>query len=136
MLTEREEQILREQIRNNTPMPSMNEVRQPLGYQPLVTPLEIERWMKAPKLQPVSLNDDQLVKDKLRGAGFKGQPGEFYSRVGIGRAELIRMSHDQIRAAIERTKDGDDIEPPHNTTAFLPTKPSPAPRGRTAILVG
>lgn len=135
MLNEREEAFLRQQLRDSTPMQSVNPVPSPPRYEDRVTPPQIEKWLKAPKLQPVSINADQLVQDKLRGADFKGSPGEFFATVGVGRAELVKMSSAEIRDAIARAATRDDDVAPPRAMIGLP-KPVPASRGPAIVMVG
>jgi hypothetical protein len=132
-LTAQEEQFLRKQIRDSSPMVSVNPVPPPSREFVAVPPSLLESWRNAPKLQPADLNVDNLVQDKLRCAGFKGSPGEFYSRIGVGRAELVKMSHSDIRAAIERARERDDIRPP---AAAMAISPAATPPRRAIVMVG
>lgn len=116
MFSPREEQLLREQIRDNTPMQviggptTTTHPNQRAGHRQLDKELK-----NLPKLATTSVNGrDDVTPDGLarnyhlenRAKKFmlKGeQLGEFYSRTGLGVAQLVSMSDAEIRRHIELT---------------------------------
>jgi hypothetical protein len=118
-LSEHEESFLRKQIRDSTPMRPVNPMPPQNTFVPYLPDAKIEAWKSEPKLKPVDLNHDTAVEAKLKGAGFKGAPGEFYGTVGLNRQQILAMSANDIRAAIEAARNRDDFQP-HRTTPAAP----------------
>jgi hypothetical protein len=100
-LTQQEEDFIRRQHRDNSPMQSVNGVPQPQRDFLSLPVATLDAWKNEPKMAPKDLNEDPLVESRLRDAGFNGKPGEFYSKVGLSRAQVLSMNKQDLRAAIE-----------------------------------
>ncbi len=102
MLSPREEQILREQIRDNTPMRVVGgptSTAQP-GDREFGRQIN-EQLEKLPKMKPVNLNENPELEYKLRKVMKKGEKlGEFFSRTGLGLAQIMSMSDSEIRSFV------------------------------------
>jgi hypothetical protein len=99
MLTPQEEKVLRQVARERTPMqrPHMAPQSEPnVGKY-----LEGELRRCGSRLPTVNANEDFKVIGKVQHAMRKGeQLMEFYSRTGLGRAQLLVMSKDEISRAV------------------------------------
>ena len=128
MLNEKEEQFLRRQIQENTPLQPVNPMPPPTGFVPLVPDAKIEQWKTEPKMRQVDLNKDDELQKKIKAAGFDGKPGEFYSSVGLSREQALAMSKPDLRTAIERARLRDDVPVPRASLRISPAAQPTRPR--------
>jgi len=132
-LNDSELNFIRRQIRDNSPMVSVNPVPAPQRELALIPPDMLEKCKNAPKLAPVDLNRDYAVISKLRDAGFHGAPGDFFGTFGLSRPQVLAMPAAEIRAHIERVRGSDDFWPTRSTPK--PQAPQ-RPRGPQFVEVG
>ena len=97
------ETVLRRLIRDNTPMETVNpgahaSMRETLPAH--ISARDEEILEKAPKLQPVDLNDDYAIVNKLARIENDLKPGDVYS-LGVTRAEIAALSLAELKELID-----------------------------------
>lgn len=143
MLSEREEEALRQIIRENPPPLAKGPT--PLRAVPEVSAdSETERFFRSldsKKLETFDLNDDPYLKSILKRAGFpEMSPGEAYA-LGLTRQFIIdnRDSLEKINAAIAAARAADaaqGIVEPKGSLTFATDAPAVRTLGQRVIQVG
>jgi hypothetical protein len=139
MLTPQEEVVLRRLAQEHTPM-----TRLPVKHteQPIV---DTDAWLrrefaKCEKLRPMDAEQDWTVINTLRSAGVLGKREkvmEFFSRTGIGRAQVLTMSKDELRKAVALADERNANEGGYRPQTFSDPQSRPAAsQMRTAVIVG
>lgn len=139
-LTPNEENVLRRIVAENTPMPVLNPTPEPTGYQErhggISQLVDAELKRRPGKLQPSNPNDDPAVERRVKHVVKRDETlTEFYARVGLGRAQILSMSRDEIARFAEHAEQNaaDGVPAPVSSFAYAPgTKPA---AGRV-LLVG
>jgi hypothetical protein len=139
MLTPQEEVVLRRLAQEHTPM-----TRPPVKYteQPVV---DTDAWLrrefaKCEKLRPIDAEQDWAVINALRSAGVLGKKEkvmEFFSRTGIGRAQVLTMSKDELKKAVALADERNSNDCGYRPQTFSDPQSRPAAsQMRTAVIVG
>jgi hypothetical protein len=139
MLTPQEEVVLRRLAQEHRPM-----TRPPVKYveQPVVN---MDAWLqrelaKCEKLRPMDAEQDWTVINALRSAGVLGKREklmEFFSRTGIGRAQVLTMSKDELKKAVALADERNANEGGYRPQTFSAPQSRPATsQMRTAVIVG
>jgi hypothetical protein len=102
------ETVLRRLIRDNSPMETVNPGAHATMRESIpahISRADEEILEKAPKLQPVDMNDDYAVVNKLARIENDLKPGDVYT-LGITRAQIAALSLTDLKQLIEvRRKD-------------------------------
>jgi hypothetical protein len=136
-LTPQEEQVLRQLVRDSTPMKKPDVT---LGFQPREDNFVDRQLNHLPKMQPQSINDDPIVTSRLRAAGVlhgDQTPGTIYSLGGVSRLQILTLSADALRSVVETARanaEQEGVREPKQTS-FVRRDPADRPPLRV-LMVG
>jgi len=139
MLTEREEQTLKQLARDHTPLAKPST--------PLVSPAQpigdyLAREMeKARKIEPQNPEQDYAVRDRIKHVLRKNEKiMEFFARVGLSRPQILAMGHAEISKFVEQADlrnaaEGLAVPRLHSGNRVQPSvKPAPAKVGKSFLI--
>jgi len=134
-----QEQTLKRLVAENTPLPRPV-VDHNKSHHPSTGDFLAREFAKCTRIETIDPEQDYQVINILRSAGVL-QKGEklmqFFARTGIGRAQILTMSKDDLRKAValadQRNAEDGGFQPPK---AFTEAQLRPAPRtAPSAILI-
>jgi hypothetical protein len=98
--SEYEESVLRQYVRDHTPMTTVNPQRVTGPSQRVSDMASVKHELATlPRMETVNLNVDPLVESKLRSAGIFRKPGEVYS-LGVSRFDILNLEPNMLALRI------------------------------------
>ncbi len=132
MLTTQEENALKRLAQELTPTPVLNPENtgwQPRG--PSLSQMTEASLRRCPQMKVIDPNTDHAVEHRIKHVLRTNEKlMEFYSRVGLGRAQILSMSKEEISLFVENAERNaaDDVKAPVARITFAPGTRPAAPR--------